>query len=141
MPRRILEGDVVSNVNDKTVTVLVERRFMHPVYKKYVMRTDRYAAHDPQNKFKEGDRVQIIETAPISKTKRWRVIEGGEDQSGSKAADKAQKAENAKAAKPAAKKETEKKTDKKKAEKKTAAKSGGTKKETATKKSDDKKKK
>jgi small subunit ribosomal protein S17 len=74
MPRRILEGDVVSDKMDKTVTVLVERRFMHPVYKKYVKRTDKYAAHDENNAFAVGDRVQIEECRPISKRKKWQVI-------------------------------------------------------------------
>ena len=74
MPRRVLEGDVVSDKMDKTVTVLVERRFMHPVYKKYVKRTSKYAAHDGANSFKIGDRVQIEECRPISKRKQWRVI-------------------------------------------------------------------
>lgn len=77
MPRRILEGEVVSNKTDKTVTVLVERRFMHPVYKKYVKRTDKYAAHDEQNTLNVGDKVQIVECRPISKTKRWTVLEAG----------------------------------------------------------------
>lgn len=77
MPRRVLEGNVVSDKMDKTVTVLVERRFMHPVYKKYVKRTDKYAAHDEQNTYKTGDRVQIEECRPISKRKTWCVI-GGE---------------------------------------------------------------
>jgi small subunit ribosomal protein S17 len=79
MPRRILEGNVVSDKTDKTVTVLVERRFRHPVYKKYVMRTDKYAAHDESNHFKSGDRVQIIECRPISKTKRWTVLVDGKE--------------------------------------------------------------
>lgn len=74
MPRRILEGEVVSNKMDKTVTVLIERRFAHPVYKKYVKRTDKYAAHDENNAFQIGDRVQIEECSPISKRKTWRVI-------------------------------------------------------------------
>jgi len=74
MPRRVLEGDVVSDKMDKTVTVLVERRFMHPVYKKYVRLTDKYAAHDENNAFSTGDRVQIEECRPISKRKSWRVI-------------------------------------------------------------------
>ena len=74
MPKRILEGDVVSDKMDKTVTVLVERRYKHPVYKKYVKRTDRYAAHDEGNAFKVGDRVQIQECRPISKRKSWTVI-------------------------------------------------------------------
>ncbi len=78
MPRRILEGNVVSDKMDKTVTVLVERRFMHPMYKKYVKRTDKYAAHDETNSFKVGDRVQIEECRPISKRKTWKVITGAE---------------------------------------------------------------
>ncbi len=77
MPRRILEGEVVSDRADKTVTVLVERKFMHPVYKKYVRRNDRYAAHDEYNQFKAGDRVEIIECRPFSKRKRWMVVTDG----------------------------------------------------------------
>ncbi|MCB1555927.1 MAG: 30S ribosomal protein S17 [Alphaproteobacteria bacterium] len=75
MPRRILEGNVVSDKMDKTVTVLVERRFMHPVYKKYVKRTDKYAAHDEMNAYKCGDRVRIEECRPISKRKTWQVLD------------------------------------------------------------------
>lgn len=74
MPRRILEGDVISDKMDKTVTVLVERRYRHPVYKKYLKRTDKYAAHDETNAFRIGDRVQIEECRPISKRKAWKVI-------------------------------------------------------------------
>jgi small subunit ribosomal protein S17 len=74
MPRRILEGQVVSDKTDKTITVLVERRFMNPMYKKYVKRSTKYAAHDENNQFKTGDRVRIIECRPISKTKRWTVL-------------------------------------------------------------------
>ena len=76
MPRRVLSGTVVSDKMDKTVTVLVERRFMHPLYKKYVKRTDKYAAHDEENSFKTGDAVQIIECPPISKRKKWTVVTG-----------------------------------------------------------------
>ncbi len=76
MPRRVLEGNVVSAKTDKTVTVRVERRFMHPVYKKYVRKTDKYAAHDEQNMFREGDRVLIQECRPMSRSKRWVVVEG-----------------------------------------------------------------
>ena len=75
MPRRVLEGDVVSATNNKTITVLVERRFRHPVYKKYIKKTTKYAAHDEQNKYSVGDRVSIIECRPISKSKRWTVVE------------------------------------------------------------------
>lgn len=74
MPRRILEGKVVSDKTDKTITVLVERRYMHPIYKKYVKRTDKYAAHDELNAFRTGDKVAIQECRPISKTKTWTVI-------------------------------------------------------------------
>lgn len=77
MPRRILEGSVVSNKTDKTVTVLVERRYMHPVYKKYIKKSDKFTAHDEQNLCQEGDRVQIIECRPVSKTKRWAVLRDG----------------------------------------------------------------
>lgn len=80
MPRRVLEGTVVSNKMDKTVTVLVERRYIHPVYKKYLKRTDKYAAHDENNVGKEGDKVQIIECAPISKRKSWILIVDGKEQ-------------------------------------------------------------
>lgn len=78
MPRRILEGEVVSDKMDKTITVLVQRRYKHPVYKKYVSRSDKYAAHDGANRFKTGDKVQIIECAPISKRKCWTVLVDGQ---------------------------------------------------------------
>lgn len=74
MPKRILQGTVVSDKNDKTVVVNVERRFTHPVMKKTVRRTKKYHAHDPENRFKEGDEVRIIECSPISKNKRWAVL-------------------------------------------------------------------
>lgn len=74
MPRRVLQGRIVSDKMDKTVTVLVERRYMHPIYKKYVRRTDKYAAHDENNLFRAGDLVQIEECRPISKNKSWTVI-------------------------------------------------------------------
>ena len=74
MPRRVLTGKVVSDKADKTVVVLVERRLMHPVYKKFIKRSKRYQAHDAANAFKVGDTVRIVETAPISKTKRWMVL-------------------------------------------------------------------
>lgn len=77
MPRRVLEGKVVSDLNDKTVTVLVERRFMHPVYKKYVKKSSKYRAHDEVNHYKSGDKVSIIECPPLSKTKRWVVMIDG----------------------------------------------------------------
>lgn len=73
MPKRILEGVVVSDKNDKTVVVEVERRYTHPLFKKTVRRSKKYHAHDDTNAVKEGDRVQIVETKPISKNKRWAV--------------------------------------------------------------------
>lgn len=76
MPKRILQGTVVSNKADKTVTVLVERKFLHPLYKKTVKRTKKYSAHDEANKVQIGDVVRIEETRPISKTKTWKVLEG-----------------------------------------------------------------
>ena len=75
MPKRILQGTVVSDKNDKTVVVRVERRFSHPLLKKTVRRSKRYQAHDENNAFKVGDKVSIQETAPVSKNKRWAVIE------------------------------------------------------------------
>lgn len=72
--RKILTGVVVSDKMDKTVVVRVERRVMHPRYKKYVRLHKKYKAHDPQNKCGVGDKVQIIETRPISRDKRWRVL-------------------------------------------------------------------
>ncbi len=74
MPRRVMEGRVVSDKMDKTVTVLVERRTMHPIYKKYVKQSAKYAAHDEANVFRMGDKVSIEECAPLSKRKTWKVI-------------------------------------------------------------------
>ncbi|BCP54127.1 30S ribosomal protein S17 [Kaistia sp. 32K] len=82
MPKRVLQGSVVSDKTDKTVVVLVERRFTHPVLKKTVRRTKKYHAHDEGNVHKIGDIVSIEETAPISKNKRWVVI--ASEQSGGK---------------------------------------------------------
>ncbi len=73
--RKIRTGVVVSDQNDKTVTVLVERQFAHPLYTKQVRKTKKYRAHDENNEYKTGDVVRITETRPLSKTKRWRVIE------------------------------------------------------------------
>lgn len=126
MPRRVLEGKVVSDKMDKTVTVLVERRFMHPKYKKYIKRSAKYAAHDENNAVKEGDTVQIIECAPISKRKSWTVVEGGQGNAPAK------KAPVKEAAKPEAKKE-EKKAEPKAAAKKAPAKKAAAKKTTAKK--------
>ena len=75
MPRRVLQGTVVSDKGDKTITVLVERRIMHPIYKKYIRKSKKYAAHDENNAHKTGDVVEIIECRPISKRKRWTVVE------------------------------------------------------------------
>ncbi|OUX45037.1 30S ribosomal protein S17 [bacterium TMED277] len=75
MPKRILQGIVVSDLNTKTVTVSVERRFKHPVLKKTIRKSKKYRAHDVADKHKVGDIVKIRETLPISRTKRWEVIE------------------------------------------------------------------
>ena len=74
MPKRILQGVVVSDKANKTVVVNIERRFQHPVLQKIISRTKRYQAHDEENQFKTGDVVRIEECRPISKTKTWRVI-------------------------------------------------------------------
>ena len=74
MPKRVMQGTVVSDKNDKTVVVQVERRFTHPVMKKTVRLTKKYKAHDENNTFKVGDTVFIQESKPISKDKRWVVI-------------------------------------------------------------------
>ena len=74
MPRRILQGVIVSDKMDKTVVVSVERRIMHPIYKKFIRRSKKYHAHDENNEFKTGQTVQIRETKPISKTKSWEVF-------------------------------------------------------------------
>ena len=76
MPKRILQGIVVSNKMDKTVVVEVERRVMHPLYKKFVKRNKKYAAHDESNVCKVGDVVRIQECRPISKSKTWEVLPG-----------------------------------------------------------------
>ena len=75
MPRRVLTGRVTSDKMDKTVTVLVNRRVMHPLYKKFIRRSKNYAAHDEQNLCKIGDVVRIEECRPISKRKTWLVVE------------------------------------------------------------------
>ena len=79
MPKRVLTGVVVSDKADKTVTVRVERRVMHPVYKKFISRSKKFAAHDEENRYRAGDAVKIEETRPISKRKSWIVIEGPAD--------------------------------------------------------------
>jgi small subunit ribosomal protein S17 len=75
MPRRVLTGEVTSDKMDKTVTVLVHRRVMHPLYKKFIRRSKNYAAHDEKNECKVGDLVRIEECRPISRRKTWMVIE------------------------------------------------------------------
>src|SRR5882672_12917657 len=75
MPRRMLTGRVTSDKMDKTVTVLVDRRVMHPLYKKFIRRSKNYAAHDEANQCKIGDQVRIEECRPISKRKTWMVVE------------------------------------------------------------------
>lgn len=79
MPRRILQGVVVSDKMDKTVVVKVERRMMHSKYKKYIMSSKKYSAHDEGNQFKVGDIVRICECRPLSKNKCWEVVSGDED--------------------------------------------------------------
>lgn len=69
-----MQGIVVSDKNDKTVVVRVERRVMHPLYKKVIRRSNRFHAHDPNNRFKLGDAVRIRECRPLSKLKRWEVL-------------------------------------------------------------------
>lgn len=75
MPKRILQGTVVSAKQQKTVVVKVERRFTHPLFKKTVRRTKNYHAHDEEGQYKVGDLVAIEETRPISRLKRWKVIQ------------------------------------------------------------------
>ena len=75
MPRRVLQGVVVSNKGDKTATVLVERRVMHPLYKKFIRQSKKYHVHDEQNRCREGEVVRIVECRPVSKTKRWTLVE------------------------------------------------------------------
>ena len=77
MPKRILQGVVVSDKMNKTIVVQVERRVMHPIYKKFIRRSKRYHAHDESNAIKVGQTVRIIESRPLSKTKRWVVLTEG----------------------------------------------------------------
>ena len=74
MPKRILQGTVISDRGEKTVVVRVERRYKHPLYKKILRTSKKYSAHDPDNRFKIGDAVRIQECRPISKSKRWEVL-------------------------------------------------------------------
>jgi small subunit ribosomal protein S17 len=86
MAGRILEGVVVSDKMDKTVVVLVERRVMHPVYKKFIRRSSKLAAHDERNACKVGDRVRIQECRPISRRKHWTVVAGAAGQTAEQSA-------------------------------------------------------
>lgn len=73
--RKVRQGTVVSDRMDKTIVVLVERRTTHPLYRKIVTRSEKLHAHDDTNECRIGDRVRVMETRPLSKTKRWRVVE------------------------------------------------------------------
>lgn len=73
--RKVLVGEVVSNRMQKTITVRVERRVQHAIYERVIKRSKKFHAHDEQNQCKIGDRVRIVETRPLSKTKRWRLLE------------------------------------------------------------------
>ena len=75
MPKKILTGIVVSDKPNKTITVMVERKFSHPVLKKVIKVRKKYNAHDEENKFKTGDKVSIIESEPFSKNKKFQVME------------------------------------------------------------------
>ena len=77
MPKRVMLGTVVNDNAEKTITVRVNRRFKHPLYKKYILRSKNFLAHDEQNACKVGDRVRIRECRPRSKRKCWEVIDGG----------------------------------------------------------------
>ncbi len=76
MPKKILDGVVVSDRRDKSITVIVERKYQHPVLNKVIKTKKKYHAHDEKNSYKIGDKVSIIEARPISKTKRFKVVEG-----------------------------------------------------------------
>ena len=75
MTKKILEGKVVSDKSNKTIVVEVKRRFAHPFYGKVISRSKKYHAHDEKNKYKEGDNISIIECNPISKKKKWKVLD------------------------------------------------------------------
>ncbi len=77
MSKRTLQGVVIADKADKTVTVRVERRVKHPLYKKFILRSKKYAVHDPDNSSKVGDQVQIQECPPVSKRKSWQVVTAG----------------------------------------------------------------
>ena len=75
MPKKILSGIVISDKPNKTITVMVERKYQHPLFKKVVKSKKKYSVHDEENKFKLGDKVKIIESKPYSKTKKFQVLE------------------------------------------------------------------
>jgi len=75
MPKKILKGKVISDKNEKTIVVLVERKYQHPFLKKIIKKKKKYHAHDEKNKFKIGDSVQIEESKPYSKNKRFKILE------------------------------------------------------------------
>ena len=74
MPKKILSGIVVSDKPDKTITVVVERKYQHPIFKKVIKSKKKYSVHDKDNKYKNGDKVSIIECKPYSKTKKFEVM-------------------------------------------------------------------
>ena len=74
MTKKILNGKVIKDKNNKTIVVLVKRRYIHPFFKKVLTSTKKYHAHDEKNKFKKGDLVKIIESKPFSKMKKWEVL-------------------------------------------------------------------
>jgi len=74
MPKKILNGKVIKDKNDKTIIVLVKRKYSHPLFKKVLTSSKKYHAHDEKNKYKVGDNVKIIEAKPFSKRKKWEVI-------------------------------------------------------------------
>ena len=75
MPKKILSGIVISNKPNKTITVMVERKYQHPLLKKVIKARKKYSVHDENNKFKNGDKVSIIESKPFSKNKKFQVME------------------------------------------------------------------
>ena len=75
MPKKILTGVVISDRPNKTITVMVERKYSHPIFKKVIKVRKKYNAHDEKNKFKTGDKVSIIESKPFSKNKKFQVME------------------------------------------------------------------
>ena len=75
MPKKVLHGVVVSDKENKTIKVLVERKYQHPLFKKVLKGKKKYSAHDEKNKFKNGDKVSIIESKPFSKNKKFQVME------------------------------------------------------------------